>query len=65
MAGKEEDQDPYYNNPAEMPEIPDVAILHCGAMPHMKMGIKVKNKNPLSFSICSETFCSTIVQTIH
>ena len=24
-----------------MPEVPDVAILHCGIMPHMKMGIKV------------------------
>ena len=25
----------------EMPEVPDVAILHCGMMPHMKMGINV------------------------
>ena len=25
----------------EMPEVPDVAILHCGILPHMKMGIKV------------------------
>ena len=26
----------------EMPEVPDVAILHVGMMPHMKMGINVE-----------------------
>ena len=25
----------------EMPDIPDVGILHCGVLPHHKMGIKV------------------------
>lgn len=41
--GDTEEQDGYYNNPAEQPEVPDVAILHCGIMPHMKMGIKLNN----------------------
>ena len=26
----------------EMPHIPDVGILHCGELPHHRMGIKVK-----------------------
>jgi hypothetical protein len=26
----------------EMPEVPDVAILHCGELPHHKMGIRVR-----------------------
>ena len=31
----------YYNNDTEMPHIPDVGILHCGELPHHRMGIKV------------------------
>ena len=27
----------------EMPHIPDVGILHCGELPHHRMGIKVSN----------------------
>jgi hypothetical protein len=27
-----------------MPEVPDVAILHCGELPHHKMGIRVRMK---------------------
>ena len=26
----------------EMPEVPDVGILHCGELPHHKMGIKAR-----------------------
>ena len=31
----------YPNYLQEMPSIPDVGILHCGELPHHKMGIKV------------------------
>ena len=31
-------------SPQEMPEVPDVRILHCGEQPHHKMGIKVAPK---------------------
>ncbi|XP_023337706.1 inactive ubiquitin carboxyl-terminal hydrolase MINDY-4B isoform X2 [Eurytemora carolleeae] len=35
------DSDGYYNNSSEMPEVPDVAILYCGELPHHKMGIRL------------------------
>ena len=32
----------FYQIFQEMPEIPDVSILHCGKLVHHKMGIKVE-----------------------
>ena len=40
----------------EMPDVPDVAILHCGMMPHMKMGIKLNN-----FKNCDDGFSGRIL----
>ena len=37
----------YYNNDTEMPHIPDVGILHCGELPHHRMGIKVNSEDLL------------------
>ena len=44
----------FSNPPAqEMPEVPDVRILHCGEMLHHKMGIKVRTTLAFhSFMVC-------------
>ena len=36
----------------EMPHIPDVGILHCGELPHHRMGIKVFSLSIITFVVC-------------